>query len=245
MASTSKKAGLSNGLMSLKFMQRGPAIQAEKKAEQAPAKPAVVQDGKWEIAREVRESLGLESDPLQNVTYEESYLPFLTPEFASTSSLPASGGGGRRSFGRFNKALEPKPEHEEQTADMLAEPEPADSTYNDSLPASRKLVVKPAALATGEGARKTPRPSQRGEDEPTHPNPHPHSNARGGRQQGISEGAARRPEQQGFRKPRGVDMPSASEGQRGGKKRRQEEGEGAMESRRAKKQKKQKKKAEE
>ncbi|EJU02988.1 hypothetical protein DACRYDRAFT_115276 [Dacryopinax primogenitus] len=148
MAASSKKVGLSKGLMALGFMQRGPAV-----SQTEPAKPVVVEDGKWELGSAMQESWGQDTSIPQTVTYEESYLPFLTPEHASTSRL-APGGGGRKSFGRFNKSLETRPEEEELAADMMPEPESSHEEERDKLPRARKLVVNPASLISAEQVRR-------------------------------------------------------------------------------------------
>ncbi|KDQ16096.1 hypothetical protein BOTBODRAFT_65028 [Botryobasidium botryosum FD-172 SS1] len=103
-----KKAGsLSNGTLSLKFMQRAGAaskVEADKKA--------LKDDSEWHAPDAIRQALGLRtgadsggsSQPA--ITYEPSYLPFLFPSYlgqssnagSTSTSNPPSNISGRRKF---------------------------------------------------------------------------------------------------------------------------------------------------
>ncbi|KAG8819577.1 hypothetical protein FRC17_010391 [Serendipita sp. 399] len=79
----SRKPGtLSNGLMSLKFMQRAAASTGEQPQEAERAK--VTDDSEWYIARPVGEEIVVKQVD-SNVTREASYIPFLYSSRASSS----------------------------------------------------------------------------------------------------------------------------------------------------------------
>ncbi|KAF9265744.1 hypothetical protein L218DRAFT_997142 [Marasmius fiardii PR-910] len=70
---------LSTGTLSLRFMQNARDRQSK---EVQLEKAHVEDDGQWEVAKEVRESWGV-SQTKQNISSENSYLPFLFPPFSS------------------------------------------------------------------------------------------------------------------------------------------------------------------
>lgn len=214
---------ISTGTRSLKFMQRGAPAEGDAKTEIVTLPRAKVKDdGEWEIGRDVRESWGMGSEPIQNVIYEESYLPFLAPLEDSSPAAPAPGGGGRRSFGRFNKSLEPKMPDEETVEDMLRPVSPVSSESSHRPLASKIRPVSPAS--PGKGAR---RPGALGAlRKPKHPAGFP---LPPGGDSVVSvkpvyrperDADARHPPQPAFKRPKGVDAPIS--GDRKGKKRQNE-----------------------
>jgi len=119
-----KKVGsLSNGTLSLKFMQRA---GTSKKVE-ADIK-ALTDDSEWHAPKEVREALGLQttisaggsSQPA--ITYESSYLPFLFPSFEQSAESPTTI-TGRRKFKKHGEEVSVT----ETTASTSAEIPPPES----------------------------------------------------------------------------------------------------------------------
>ncbi|TFK63627.1 hypothetical protein BDN72DRAFT_963787 [Pluteus cervinus] len=73
---------LSNGTLSLRFMQN--ALRAKQQTQVEPERAEIHDDGKWEVAQDVRDAWGeadssTTSTSKGRVTYETSYLPFLFP----------------------------------------------------------------------------------------------------------------------------------------------------------------------
>lgn len=81
---------LSNGTLSLRFMQNAQRakLQAQVAAEQAKIKD----EAEWEVSEEVKEAWGIgsESHAEHNVAYEASYLPFLFPSAGDSAEASSS-----------------------------------------------------------------------------------------------------------------------------------------------------------
>ncbi|KAK0458446.1 uncharacterized protein EV420DRAFT_1479717 [Desarmillaria tabescens] len=92
---SAKPKTLSNGTLSLRFMQNAHRAQQLKEVELEKAK--VKESDQWAIPQEIQESWGeVTSDA---VSYEDSYLPFLFPtEPSSSSSSAQTRTNGRRVF---------------------------------------------------------------------------------------------------------------------------------------------------
>ncbi|KAI9058773.1 hypothetical protein FKP32DRAFT_1581529 [Trametes sanguinea] len=118
---------LSNGTMSLRFMQNAQRakLQAQVELEQAKIKD----DAEWSVSQEIRDAWGIgqsgrSSSSSNNVVHEASYVPFI---FQSDSSEPSSSVveeedtprvRGRRTFNAKGEEVIPevcdKPEEEEE-----------------------------------------------------------------------------------------------------------------------------------
>ncbi|KIK63549.1 hypothetical protein GYMLUDRAFT_71690 [Collybiopsis luxurians FD-317 M1] len=139
---------LSNGTLSLRFMQN--AQRAKQLKEVELEKAHVEDDGQWEIAKEIRDSWGPPAESDSTVSYEQSYLPFLFP------SLPASGSTsvsplpkGRRVFKRGKEIKTP----EESESSGAAEP-PAPAPGSPSSSSTRHNVKDKTATTTGRPVTK-------------------------------------------------------------------------------------------
>ncbi|EPQ55944.1 hypothetical protein GLOTRDRAFT_41610 [Gloeophyllum trabeum ATCC 11539] len=99
---------LSNGTLSLRFMQRAKLVQ-QAEAEKAEVKD----DSQWEISSKVKQAWGLSSGTSQvsEVAYESSYLPFLFPSASegadsSSSNHASSEPKGRRKYNAKGQEVE-------------------------------------------------------------------------------------------------------------------------------------------
>jgi len=151
-----KPGSLSNGTLSLKFMQRAGAaskVEADKKA--------LKDDSEWHAPEAVRQALGLQTDANGGgssqpaITYEASYLPFLFPSYhgQSTGSLSADSGSsldqlptitGRR---KFKKNGEEVTAVETSTTNDAKDNLPADSSTRTRDELSDIPVESPPAPA--------------------------------------------------------------------------------------------------
>ncbi|EIN05236.1 hypothetical protein PUNSTDRAFT_137919 [Punctularia strigosozonata HHB-11173 SS5] len=143
---------LSNGTMSLRFMQN--AQRAKQQAEIEAAQAKVKDEAEWEVSSEVREAWALSKPPTQerqSVSYEASYIPFMystseaessqgAPSIASTSTVKVR---GRRTF---KKGREVTQEEEDRAAAEQAQAEAAEQARDWS-----KSSLRPATLS-GSGA---------------------------------------------------------------------------------------------
>ncbi|KAH8114821.1 hypothetical protein DFH11DRAFT_1726311 [Phellopilus nigrolimitatus] len=107
---------LSNGTLSLRFMQN--AQRAKQQASVDLERAKVKDDAEWEVSREVRDAWGIppSSKPAtkQSISHETSYLPFLFPSLrkstssADDESMPEASTSSTKISGRrtFNKGKE-------------------------------------------------------------------------------------------------------------------------------------------
>ncbi|THG95061.1 hypothetical protein EW026_g6528 [Hermanssonia centrifuga] len=110
---------LSNGTLSLRFMQNAQRAKQQAQVELEQAK--IKDDAEWEMPQEVKDAWGIGSSPdttrSSSVTHESSYLPFI---FASSmdesSSVPDA-----RPRGRLNKAAKPVDEPPPEATDVIME----------------------------------------------------------------------------------------------------------------------------
>ncbi|EAU87965.2 hypothetical protein CC1G_01612 [Coprinopsis cinerea okayama7 len=127
---------LSNGTLSLKFMQR-----ARERKEVQLEKAEVKDDGAWEVPKAVREGWGLTTGSAASETqvHEESYLPFLfsASSIEDTDVQPR----GRRVFGKKGEEIVKQSTEEEESGES-------------NVPVSGK----DATSATGKGRKIHPRP---------------------------------------------------------------------------------------
>ncbi|KAK0210307.1 hypothetical protein DFS33DRAFT_1378285 [Desarmillaria ectypa] len=92
---SAKPKTLSNGTLSLRFMQNAHRAQQLKEVELEKAQ--VKDSDEWAIPKEIQESWGESTSDA--VSYEDSYLPFLFPtEPSSSSSSAQTRANGRRVF---------------------------------------------------------------------------------------------------------------------------------------------------
>ncbi|OCH92554.1 hypothetical protein OBBRIDRAFT_428845 [Obba rivulosa] len=96
---------LSNGTLSLRFMQN--AHRAKQQAQVEAEQRKIKDEAEWEVSKEIKEAWGIgsKSQTEQNVAYEASYLPFLFPSTSDgaepSSSTPSHQNPvvrGRRTF---------------------------------------------------------------------------------------------------------------------------------------------------
>ncbi|KZT21293.1 hypothetical protein NEOLEDRAFT_1150763 [Neolentinus lepideus HHB14362 ss-1] len=134
---------LSNGTLSLRFMQRAKLAQ-KNEAEKAEVKD----ESQWEISSEVQEAWGLSSgssQPFSEVTYESSYLPFLFPAFSedpSASTHTPTEPKGRRKFNAKGQEVA-----EEPSEPVQAVVESANDTARDWS----KMSKRPATISGSSG----------------------------------------------------------------------------------------------
>ncbi|KAJ3825549.1 hypothetical protein EV361DRAFT_909429 [Lentinula raphanica] len=124
---------LSSGTLGLRFMQN--AQRAKQLKEVELEKAHVEDDGRWEIAKEIRESWGPGGSD-DAVSHESSYLPFLFPS-VSTTPGPSSSADvpkGRRLFKRGREV--------KATVDQPPPPSPS-SVETESVVPSADLSSKP------------------------------------------------------------------------------------------------------
>ncbi|KAJ3767792.1 hypothetical protein FB446DRAFT_753796 [Lentinula raphanica] len=124
---------LSSGTLGLRFMQN--AQRAKQLKEVELEKAHVEDDGRWEIAKEIRESWGPGGSD-DAVSHESSYLPFLFPS-VSTTPGPSSSADvpkGRRLFKRGKEV--------KATVDQPPPPSPS-SVETESVVPSADLSSKP------------------------------------------------------------------------------------------------------
>ncbi|KAG8793470.1 hypothetical protein FRC16_010949 [Serendipita sp. 398] len=146
-----KPVTLSNGLMSLKFMQRAAASSGEQTQEAERAR--VVDDSEWYIARPPGEEISVKKIN-SNVTQEASYMPFLYSSRASSSddedqdpdltkqSSSKSTFRGRRTFkdgeeqiiGKTADLDVPSPEELPANQDIKVDPKPTTSSRTKEVP---------------------------------------------------------------------------------------------------------------
>ncbi|KAJ3757445.1 hypothetical protein EV360DRAFT_46018 [Lentinula raphanica] len=151
---------LSSGTLGLRFMQN--AQRAKQLKEVELEKAHVEDDGRWEIAKEIRESWGPGGSD-DAVSHESSYLPFLFPS-VSTTPGPSSSADvpkGRRLFKRgkevkvstFDQPPPPSPSSVETesvvpSADLSSKPTTRKPKSSSGITSgSRTTTVKSAKLA--------------------------------------------------------------------------------------------------
>ncbi|KAI0633006.1 hypothetical protein C8Q77DRAFT_1218398 [Trametes polyzona] len=115
---------LSNGTLSLRFMQNAQRakLQAQVELEQAKIKD----DAEWSVSQEIRDAWGIgessSASSSSNVMYEPSYVPFIFQSDAgeASSSSQAEEGPrprGRRTFNaRGEEVVQEKPQDEDEQA---------------------------------------------------------------------------------------------------------------------------------
>ncbi|TFK92150.1 hypothetical protein K466DRAFT_595475 [Polyporus arcularius HHB13444] len=135
---------LSNGTMSLRFMQNAQRakLQAQVEAEQAKVKD----DAEWSVSQEVRDAWGMkQSSSLRDeVQHETSYVPFIFQADggeASSSATPSSSTPtfrGRRTFNARGQEVVQEVSKAEQDGSVSQNGEPgADSRTRGEKPRSR------------------------------------------------------------------------------------------------------------
>ncbi|KAJ3838915.1 hypothetical protein F5878DRAFT_680759 [Lentinula raphanica] len=134
---------LSSGTLGLRFMQN--AQRAKQLKEVELEKAHVEDDGRWEIAKEIRESWGPGGSD-DAVSHESSYLPFLFPSVSTTPgpSRSADVPKGRRLFkrGREVKVSTFSYSLFQATVDQPPPPSPS-SVETESVVPSADLSSKP------------------------------------------------------------------------------------------------------
>ncbi|TFK29167.1 hypothetical protein FA15DRAFT_583048 [Coprinopsis marcescibilis] len=203
--------GLSNGTLSLKFMQN--ALRAKQMKEVELQKAEVVDDGQWKVSEAVREAWGLTNSAkaAEVEVHEESYLPFIySDEAEHTPEKPR----GRRVFGKKGEEI--------ATSDVKDEESSPGKSEASEIPSEkgRKIHPRPISISTAGSSG-----FLRGFDQLQKPN----DSAKSARQMLFETGGVgtdlRRPSSgkettpieqkipfvpQGFRKPSGVDEPVSS-----------------------------------
>ncbi|KAK7449644.1 hypothetical protein VKT23_013119 [Stygiomarasmius scandens] len=140
---------LSNGTLSLRFMQNAQRAQQQKEIELEKAQ--VEDDGRWEIAQEVRDSWGPTSQSSDSVSYETSYLPFLFPSLPEPDSFASDlKPKGRRTF-KKGKEVITQTEPEQPAADT------SESTSSTQIEPARtkkgKKIANSSFLSSGPNDR--------------------------------------------------------------------------------------------
>ncbi|PSR73035.1 hypothetical protein PHLCEN_2v11139 [Hermanssonia centrifuga] len=115
---------LSNGTLSLRFMQNAQRAKQQAQVELEQAK--IKDDAEWEMPQEVKDAWGIGSSPdttrSSSVTHESSYLPFI---FASSmdesSSVPDARPRGRRKFNERGQEVKPVDEPPPEATDVIME----------------------------------------------------------------------------------------------------------------------------
>lgn len=153
---STKPKTLSNGTLALRFMQN--AHRAKQLKEVELEKAQVKDSDEWSIPKEIQESWGKStSDP---VIYEDSYLPFLFPTEASSSSSSASiiRATGRRVFkkgeeviGKPSTEIPPQPPHSSPDSPQKKDktkPKPSSKVANRFNKTAKQAIFESGNVGT-------------------------------------------------------------------------------------------------
>ncbi|KAI0830286.1 hypothetical protein BC628DRAFT_1416584 [Trametes gibbosa] len=135
---------LSNGTMSLRFMQNAQRAKLQAQVELQQAK--IKDDAEWSVSQDVRDAWGVRqsSGSSDNVVYEASYVPFLFPSDPEETSSGSHAEErpklrGRRTFNARGKEVvedEKPPQEEEGIQDAGASEKRPPGTRFDKRPTS-------------------------------------------------------------------------------------------------------------
>ncbi|KIP06873.1 hypothetical protein PHLGIDRAFT_127989 [Phlebiopsis gigantea 11061_1 CR5-6] len=216
---------LSNGTMSLKFMQNAQRAKQQAQVELEQAK--IRDEAEWEVSQETKDAWGIGVSSFastSSVVHESSYMPFLFTSAASGAADDAQAKPkGRRSFNTKGKEVEittAQVDAEIPLPDDAQDGKPSSQRLTSisgfKVPSSAKSGTKTAKAASvqqliRDDIGKRPPSSLRTDNGPSVPSP----------QRSVNAAPA------GFLKPSGIDAPSAFSVKHSSKSRAQDAQDGA------------------
>ncbi|KAG7452787.1 uncharacterized protein BT62DRAFT_1070508 [Guyanagaster necrorhizus] len=181
---SAKPKTLSNGTLSLRFMQN--AHRAKQLKEVELEKAQVKDSDEWAIPKEIQESWGKSTSDA--VSYEDSYLPFLFPtESSGSSSSAQKQANGRRVFKKGEEVIGTKPSTE-------TPPQPRHSSQSTPQAALKKEKMISLNLKTSSKVKKSNKSAKQAIFETRN----------------VGTDLRPPPASKGFLKPAGVDDPKAA-----------------------------------